>query len=126
MINAQPLRILFVEDDPLLQEIYAMKFHEAGYKVAIVDAGNKVIPELEKEMPDVVLLDIVLPRQNGWDVLTDIRKNPTWKDLKVIMLSNLGQKEDTEKATRLGATMYMIKARVTPSEVVEAIKKLFQ
>ncbi|MBI1984532.1 MAG: response regulator [Candidatus Wildermuthbacteria bacterium] len=119
------MKILLVEDDPLLIDIYTTKFREVGYEVALADAGDKVAGELEKSRPDLVILDIVLPHQNGFEVLADLKKDPRWKDLKVIMLSNLGQKEDIEKALQLGAAMYLIKAHYTPSQIVQEIQKLF-
>ena len=81
---------------------------------------------LEQSVPNVVLLDIVLPKQNGWEVLQSIRSNEQLKGLKVVLLSNLGQKEEIEKGLSLGADRYLIKAHFTPTQVVEELQKLLQ
>ena len=73
--------------------------------------------------PDLLLLDIVLPKKDGFEILRDIRREPTLKDLPVLLLTNLGQKPDVEKGLDLGADDYIIKAHFTPSEVVEKIEK---
>ncbi len=118
-------KILLVEDDPLLIDIYTTKLKEAEFEVQVAEDGEKALREIEKAKPDLLILDIVLPRLNGWEVLARVRKNPQWNDLKVIILSNLGQKEEIEKGSALGANLYLIKAHYTPSQVVEEIKKLF-
>ncbi len=121
--------ILLVEDDPLLVDIYTKKFKEAGFELEVASNGKMGIEKLKEKVPNVVIVDIVLPRIDGWQVLNTLQKmkkeNPEkFKNLKVVVLSNLGQKEDVEKALKLGATKYLIKAHFTPSEVVEEIKKL--
>ena len=117
-------KIVLVEDDPLLIDIYATKFKEAGFQVAVVDRGNAAAGVIEKERPDIVVLDIVLPQKDGWDILRSVKLNPKTKDIKVVMLSNLGQKEEIEKGMALGAAGYLIKAHYTPSQVVKEIRKL--
>lgn len=118
-------KILLVEDDPLLIDIYSTKLKEAEFEVQVAQDGEKALREIESMKPDLVILDIVLPHLNGWEVLSRVRQNPQSKDLKVIILSNLGQKEEIEKGSALGANLYLIKAHYTPSQVVEEIKKLF-
>ena len=117
-------KIVLVEDDPLLIDIYATKFREAGFQVAVVDRGDAAAGVIEKERPDIVVLDIVLPQKDGWDILRSVKSNPKTKDIKVVMLSNLGQKEEIEKGMALGAAGYLIKAHYTPSQVVKEIRKL--
>lgn len=119
------MKILLVEDDPLLIDIYTTKLKEVGYEVNVADAGDKVLAKLEESLPDLVLLDIVLPHKNGWEVLAEIKQDARFKDLKVVMLSNLGQKEDIEKAQQMGASLYLIKAHFTPSQIIQEIQKLF-
>ncbi len=118
-------KILLIEDDPLLIDIYSTKLKEALFDVAIVDDGEKVLHTIEEFIPDCVILDIVLPHKDGWDVLSSIKKDDRFKNIKVIILSNLGQKEEIEKGKMLGADMYLIKAHYTPSQVVEEIQKVF-
>ncbi len=117
-------QILLVEDDPFLTEIYSQKLKKSGLKVEVIKDGQKALESLNKKMPDLLLLDIVLPRIEGWEVLRKIRKELKFKNLKIIVLSNLGQKEEVEKGLELGADKYLIKAHYTLSEVVEEIKKV--
>ena len=80
----------------------------------------------KSQKPDLVLLDIVLPKASGWEVLKQMKKEVDLKDLKVIVLSNLGQKEEVEKGLGLGAVKYLIKAQHTPSDVVKAVKAILK
>ena len=115
-------KILLVEDDPLLIDIYTTKLKEAGFEVSVATEWQMALELFEKDKPDFILLDIVLPNTNGWEVLKQIKENKGIT--KVVILSNLGQKEEIEKGIKLGADKYLIKANYTPSEVVEEIKKL--
>lgn len=117
-------KIVLVEDDPLLIDIYATKFKEAGFQVAVADRGDAAAGVIEQEKPDVVVLDVVLPQKDGWEILKSLKANPKTKDIKVVMLSNLGQKEEIEKGMGLGAAAYLIKAHYTPSQVVKEIRKI--
>ena len=119
-------KILLVEDDPFLIDIYKDKLEESGYAVETVEDGDQVLNKITEARPDLVLLDIILPNVDGWEILRTIRNKPDTKDLKVIILSNLGQKEEVEKGVDLGATKYLIKAHFTPSEVVEKVRALIE
>lgn len=116
--------ILLVEDDPFLIDIYAKKLKEAGFKVEVAIDGEEALKKLKEKKPDLLLLDIVLPQIDGWEILQKIKKNKKLEDLKVVILSNLGQKEEIEKGLKLGAEKYLIKAHYTPSQVVEEVKKV--
>ncbi|MDO8436194.1 MAG: response regulator [bacterium] len=119
-------KILLIEDDPFLIDIYTTKLKEKGFKVSVAVDGQEAIRKVDEENPDLALLDIVLPQLDGWEILRKIKSNPKSKDLKVIILSNLGQKEEVEKGLRLGATKYLIKAHYTASEVVAEINKILK
>ncbi len=114
--------ILLIEDDPFLIDIYTTKLKEAGFGVEVASDGESAVRKTKEKKPDLVILDIVLPNVDGWEVLKQIKAE--FKNLKVIILSNLGQKEEVEKGMKLGATKYLIKAHYTPSQVVEEIKKV--
>lgn len=116
--------ILLVEDDPFLIDIYTTKLKEAGFSTEVAIDGEEAIRKMKGEKPDLVVLDIVLPQLDGWTILKKIKSEPKLKNLKVIILSNLGQKEEVEKGMNLGAIKYLIKAHYTPSQVVEEIKKI--
>jgi len=117
-------QILLIEDDPFLIDIYVTKLGESGFSVEVANDGELALRKLEEKKPDLVILDIVLPQIDGWEVLRKIKSSPGLKDLKVIILSNLSQKEEVEKGIDLGSIKYLIKAHYTPSEVVAEIKQL--
>lgn len=117
-------RILLVEDDPFLIDIYSQKLTKAGFKVEVAQNGKSALQSLQKRKPQLVILDIVLPGIEGWEILRRIKKDRSLAKLKVVVLSNLGQKEEVEKGLKLGAVKYLIKAHYTPSEVVKEIEKV--
>jgi len=118
--------ILIVEDDALLVDIYSTKLQLSGFEVRVVDNGDKVFAEVKEKKPDLVLLDIVLPHMDGWDILQRLNTMDEMKDVPIVMLSNLGQKEEVEKGLRLGAAKYLIKAHYTPSEIVKEVIKFVE
>ncbi len=117
-------KILLVEDDPFLVDIYSIKLKESGFSVLTATNGDECMNKLKEDKPDFLILDIVLPGLDGWEILRKIKKDEKLKDLKVIILSNLGQKEEIEKGLGLGAVKFFIKAHYTPTEVVSEIKKM--
>lgn len=117
-------KILLVEDDTFISGMYQTKLSMLGYQVRVASDGEAGWAELQKEAPDLVLLDIVLPKKDGFEILGEIRANETLKKLPVILLTNLGQKPDVQKGLELGADDYIIKAHFTPTEVVEKIEKM--
>jgi DNA-binding response OmpR family regulator len=122
--------ILLVEDDPFLIDIYTTKLKDSGFSVEVAKEGESALRKLNEEKFDFLLLDIVLPQIDGWEILEKIKnqkpKTKNLEDLKIVVLSNLGQKEEVEKGLRLGADKYLIKAHYTPSEVVEEIKEVLR
>lgn len=119
-------RILLVEDDPFLVDIYSRKLKKAGFEVAVEKDGSKVLGAIQERKPDLLMLDIVLPEVDGWEILKKLGEDPQFSDLKVMVFSNLGQKAEVEKGLQLGAIKYLIKADYTPSEVVEEVRKLLK
>lgn len=119
-------KILLVEDDPLLIDIYTTKLKQSGLQVTVVEQGEKALAAMESERPDLVLLDIVLPHMDGWEILQQVRAREELKAIPIVILSNLGQKEEIAKGLSLGADKYLIKAHYTPSEIVEEVIKLVQ
>ena len=117
------MKVLLVEDDPMLLDIYSTKFKEAGFEVITAGDGEEALRKAEKEQPDVMILDLVLPHQDGWEVLEALKKNKKHA-FKVVVLSNVGQKEDVERGLQLGAVKYLIKSQYTPSQVVEEVKNV--
>lgn len=119
--------ILLIEDDAFISGMYATKLSMLGYTVRVAADGEEGWKTLTQEpLPDLLLLDIVLPRKDGFEILRDARKDPKLRDLPILLLTNLGQKPDVEKGLELGADDYVIKAHFTPSEVVEKIEKVLR
>ena len=108
-------KILLVEDDPFLIDIYTTKLKESGFSVKVGTDGEQALNLAKEKKLDLIVLDIVLPQIDGWEILRKIKSDPKLKNLKVIILSNLGQKEEVEKGINLGATKYLIKAHYTPT-----------
>ena len=116
--------MLLIEDDPLLIDIYSTKFKEVGFVVEVADSGEKALLLLKKVSPSIIVMDIVLPHVDGWELLAFAQKQENLRHTKIVVLSNLGQKEEIEKGISLGADRYLIKAHYTPSQVVEEVKEL--
>jgi two-component system alkaline phosphatase synthesis response regulator PhoP len=119
-------KILLVEDDPLMVKIYTTRFKKAGLELESVSDGENAISRLKGENFDLLILDLVLPRLTGFEILEKIRGDEKLKDLKVVILSNLDQKTDVKKANELKVARYLIKAHYKPSEVVEEILKVLE
>lgn len=123
-------KILLIEDDPFLIDIYTTKLKESGFSVEVATDGEKGWRLITEKKFDLLVLDIVLPQINGWEILNKIQNSKSkiqnLKDLKIVVLSNLGQKDEVEKGIELGATKYLIKAHYTPSEVVAEIKEVLK
>lgn len=116
--------ILIVEDDKFLRELMVQKLRKEGYKIIEAIDGEEGIKKVKEEMPGLVLLDLILPGIDGFEVLSKIKADPAISQIPVIILSNLGQREDVEKGMALGAADYLIKAHFTPGEIIEKIKKI--
>ncbi len=114
--------ILLVEDDAFLSGMYKTKFEMEGYTVLAAEDGFKGFQLAKEKQPDIMLLDILMPKMDGFEVLEKIRGSDDTKDIPVILLTNLGQKDDVQKGLELGADGYLIKAHFMPSEVVTKVK----
>lgn len=117
-------KILLVEDDQFLAEIYAKKLGDEGFQVVAAGDGEEGLKAMKRKKPALVLLDILLPKKDGFAVLAEMKKDPELKGIPVIMLTNLGQRDDVEKGLELGASDYLIKAHFSPQETVERIRKV--
>ena len=176
LVSSSMKQILLIEDDPFLIDIYTTKLKEEGFSIEVATGGEEGLRKLREKKFDLLVLDIVLPKIDGWEILeklkTELPKeakvkmrtkfsspielpkeakvkmrtkfsspielpkeakvkmrtkfSSPIKNLKIIILSNLGQKEEVEKGLRLGANKYLIKAHYTPSEVVEEIKEVLK
>ncbi len=115
-------KILIIEDDKFLRELIAQKLLKEGYDISEAIDGEEGIKKAKEGKPDLVLLDLILPGIDGFEVLSQMKSDSNAASIPVIILSNLGQKEDVEKGLKLGAVDYLIKAHFTPSEIIDKIK----
>ena len=124
-MKPEETNILLVEDDSFISGMYQTKLTNLGWQVEVVEDGEAAWQRLQKDpLPDLVLLDIVLPKKDGFEILEGLRQDERTKGLPIILLTNLGQKPDVERGVKLGADDYIIKAHYTPTEVVEKITNL--
>ncbi|MBU1167585.1 response regulator [Patescibacteria group bacterium] len=119
-------KILIIEDDPFLLSMYVTKLEANEFEVASEEDGEKGIKAIKDEQPDLLLLDILLPGKDGFEILEDMKTDEELKGIPVILLTNLGQRKDVEKGLELGAVDYLIKAHFTPSEVITKIMKVLE
>jgi DNA-binding response OmpR family regulator len=116
--------ILIVEDDKFLRELIVRKLSQEDFKIIEAVDGEEGLKKVKEESPDLVLLDLILPGIDGFEVLSKIKEDSSLASIPVIILSNLGQREDVEKGMKLGAVDYLVKAHFTPNEVVEKAREV--
>jgi CheY-like chemotaxis protein len=123
MDQTKKKKILIVEDDSFVMDIYQTKLAQSGFDVMLAVNGLEAIKKIEKEgdLPDLILLDIIMPYMDGLEVLKKLKENERCKNVPVILLTNLSQKEEIEEGLKLGASDYLIKSHFTPSEVLEKV-----
>ena len=114
-------KILIAEDDKSLASAYRVKLSKAGFEIKMASDGQEALDILESFTPDVILLDLIMPVKDGFSVLEELKKNNEWKNIPVIVASNLGQKEDIDKSMKLGATDYFVKSDMHINDVLAKI-----
>jgi DNA-binding response OmpR family regulator len=119
-------KILIVEDDKFLRELIVKKLSNERYDVVEAVDGEQGLQKIKETKPDLVLLDLILPGIDGFEVLAQKKEDPFIASVPVIVLSNLGQKEDVDKGLSLGATDYLIKAHFTPGEIIEKVRNIIK
>ncbi len=119
-------KILIVEDDKFLRELIARKLRNEGYEVLEAVDGEEGLKKIKEIKPDLILLDLILPGIDGFEVLAKKKEDPQIEKIPVMLLSNLGQREDVERGLRLGAVDYLVKANFTPQEIIEKVKNLLE
>jgi CheY-like chemotaxis protein len=118
--------ILLVEDDVFVSDIYQTKISSEGYEVILAENGLEAIKKLEKSIPDLILLDIIMPYMDGMETLRKIKSEEKWKKIPIILLTNLSDKEKIEEALGVGADDFLIKSHFTPSEVISKVNMLLK
>ena len=119
-------KILIVEDDNFLANAYRVKFAKAGFDVHIARDGKDTLDSLNTFLPNLIILDLIMPVMDGYLVLEEIKKNELWKNIPIIVASNLGQKEDAERAMKLGANDFIVKSDLHLEDLIVKINKLLE
>lgn len=117
---------MIIEDDPLVARMYQRVFQFEKFEVSMARNGEEGIRKLKKFKPNLILLDIMMPKLSGIDVLKDIKSNPKLKSTPVIVLTNLSGMEDAEKALSLGAVKFIVKSKNKPKKVVKIVRKILK
>ncbi len=117
-------KILLIEDDKFLRELMNKKLLSLDYEVETAADGETGLVKIKEVKPDAVLLDLILPGINGFEVLERAKKDPETANVPVVILSNLGQAEDIERGLKLGAVDFLVKAHFTPQEIVNKLKNI--
>lgn len=123
-VSLEGKKIIWVEDDQFLNDIISRKLSATKCIFFNATEGEEALRIISKEIPDVIMLDIVLSGMDGFEILRKIKNDPKIKHIPVMLLSNLGQQSDIEKGKTLGAARFLVKASVTPSEIIDQIKEV--
>lgn len=116
-------KIAIIEDDPVISQMYRMKFEADGFDVQLADNGERGVALVEDFKPDLILLDMKMPHMDGAEALEEIRSHDWGKDIPVIVLTNLGEEEAPKELKSLGIHSYIVKADLTPRQVVGRVKE---
>jgi DNA-binding response OmpR family regulator len=116
-------KIAIIEDDPVINQMYRMKFEADGFDVQIADNGKRGVALVEEFSPNIILMDLQMPHMNGAEALKEIRSHDWGKDVPVIILTNLGEEEAPKELKALGIHSYIVKADLTPRQVVGRVKE---
>ncbi|MBM4388597.1 MAG: response regulator [Deltaproteobacteria bacterium] len=119
---AEAKKILLVEDEPLLGNLLKQRLEKEGFEVTLAHDGEEALTRLRESAPDLVLLDIILPKISGFELLETLQADPQLERAPVIVISNLGQESDVSRGQSLGAVEYFVKAKVSIEELVEHVK----
>lgn len=119
-------KIAIIEDDPVINQMYRMKFEADGFEVELADNGKRGVALVEKFQPDMILLDLQMPEMGGAEALEVIRGHDWGKQVPVIILTNLGEEESPKHLRSLGIDSYIVKADLTPRQVVSRVKEALE
>lgn len=118
--------ILIVEDDPLMSRMYKRVFKFSGFSIEVADNGEEGLKKARSAKPALILLDIMMPKMSGLEVLEELKKDSTTRDIPVVMLTNLAGSGDTKKALAMGAEKYVIKSDQSPEGMVELVREMLK
>jgi len=118
-----PKKILLIEDEEIIYILLQKKLTSAGYEVYIAKDGEEGLEKAREIVPDLILLDVVMPRKSGFEVMEELREDENLKDIPVVVISNSGQPVELDRARELGVKDWLIKTEFDPQEVIEKVKK---
>src|SRR2546421_1064297 len=118
----EDVNVLFIEDDPAVAEMYKLKLELDGYRVTVAKSGEEGLDQAKRHVPDIVFLDIRLPKMDGFAVLENLRADSVTRNIPVIILSNYGEKELVDRGLKLGALDYLIKSETTPASLSRGVQ----
>ncbi|MCA9323940.1 response regulator [Candidatus Saccharibacteria bacterium] len=121
-LNKKPKKVLLVEDDDSLASVYLTRFEAEGFVVKRVPNGEEALAATLEFHPDIILLDVMMPKVSGFDVLDILRNTPETANVQIVMLTALSQESDKERAKELGVDDYLVKSQVVIADVVERVK----
>ena len=122
MNTMEQKKVLSIEDDAFLSSLVSGKLIETGFSVITAGTGKDGLAKAKSEHPNLILLDIMLPDMGGFEILEKLKGDPETKNIPVIILSNLGGRDEIEKGVALGASSYLIKSNILPHEVAEMVQ----
>lgn len=117
-------KILITEDDPLMSRMYQRIFGFEGYEVVMASDGQDGLDKIRETNPTLVLLDVMMPKMNGFEVLEKLKSDPATKNIPVVMLTNLSSEQDAENALLKGAVKYIVKSEHDPKQVADIVKEI--
>lgn len=118
----EKIKVGLAEDDQMLSDMYKLKFQKSGFDIVTAPDGAAGLELVKNEKPDILLLDIIMPKLDGFQVLAELQKLGT--KIPIVLLTNLGQEEDIVKGRELGATDYFVKSNFTPDAIVEKVRSI--
>jgi DNA-binding response OmpR family regulator len=119
-------KVLIAEDDQFISKAYMQGFKRQGFEVILAMDGNEALLKAKTEKPDIILLDLIMPIKNGFEVLKELKEMPDFKYTPIIILSNLGQEADVEKGKNMGATEYLVKTNSSMHDVIDKVNQYLQ
>src|SRR3990167_6057761 len=125
-MNLKEKYVIIADDNEFFSNVFSTEFTKSGYKTDVVANGQQVLDLAERQRPDLIILDLIMPVKDGFDTLTELKNNEKLKDVNVVVLSNLGQSEDIEKAKRLGAAGYIIKKDLAIKDLFSEVSKYLE
>ena len=125
-MNEKSIKILIAEDDKFLKELYSLTFSNGPYDFSITSNGKEFLEKIKNFLPDIIIIDLIMPVMDGFDLIKSLKTNPEYKEIPIIVASSLGQSDDINKAIKLGASDYLVKSDIKATDITEKIKAILE